>query len=98
MTGPYNVEVVIRHNAAMPFRVSAVATEERVKEIVQSFLAAWGRPEPATLQDTGVSRFVDRLAEAGKYRSDTAEHLIVVRLTNGPDPVAALMFELSQRD
>ena len=80
----YDVEVVIRRQHANPFRVSEVAGEERVKEIIESFLAAWGLPVPYTLRDTGLSLFTGRLAQAGRYEDDDDNHRIVVRRTDQP--------------
>ena len=80
----YDVEVVIRRQHANPFRVTGVAGEQRVKELIESFLAAWGLPVPYTLRDTGPSLFTDRLAQAGRYEDDDDEHRIVVRRTDRP--------------
>lgn len=80
----YELEVTIRRQHAAPFRVPEVSTEERVKEIIESFLAAWGLPAPASLRDTGLSLFADRLAEAGRYEDDDDDHYIIVRRTDRP--------------
>ena len=94
----YAVEIVIRRQHAQPFRVPEVASEERVKEIIESFLAAWGLPAPDSLRDTGLSLFAERLAATGRYDSSDDDHRIVVRRSGQPDPIVALMAELSRRD
>jgi hypothetical protein len=92
----YDVEIVIKRQAALPFRVPEVASEERVKEIIESFLAAWGLPAPDSLRDTGVSLFADRLAEAGRYESSNDEHRIRVKRLAPPTPYAAYRASLGQ--
>jgi hypothetical protein len=80
----YEVEVTIRRQHALPFRVPDVTGEQRVKEIIESFLAAWNLSVPCTLRDTRLSLFADRLAEAGLYKDSDEEHHIVVRRTDQP--------------
>ena len=80
----YDVEVVIKRQHALPFRVPGVADEERVKEIIESFMAAWGLAVPYSLRDTGVSMFADRLAEAGRYEDGNDDYHILVQRTYQP--------------
>jgi hypothetical protein len=77
----YEVEVLIRRRDAHPFRVTGVEAETRVKEIIESFLDAWGIPVPRSLKDTGLSLFVDRLAEDTKYQHDD-EHCRIYAFRN----------------
>lgn len=93
----YEVEIVIRRQHARPFRVPEVANEDRVKEIIESFLAAWGLPTPDSLRDTGISLFAERLAAIGRYDDVNDDHRIMVRRSGRPDPLEALMLELSQQ-
>jgi hypothetical protein len=65
---PYDLEILILGRAAMPFRVPEISAEERVREIVQSFLAAWGIPVPPSLRDNGKSTFAERLIEDGGFQ------------------------------
>lgn len=75
---PYDLEIVIRRSA-MPCRVPAIGAEERVREIVQSHLAAWGIRVPDSLRDNDESTFAERLAEAGEYRHDEQDYAIMVK-------------------
>jgi hypothetical protein len=90
----YELEVTIRRQHANPFRVTQVADEARVKEIIESFLAAWGLPVPYTLRDTGLSRFADRLADAGSYEDGNGDHYIIVRRSPEPTPHEANLARL----
>lgn len=73
----YDLEVVIRRR---PLHVPGIAAEERVKEIIESALAAWGIPFPYRLKGGGAERaFMDQLAETGEYRHTEAEYSIVVK-------------------
>lgn len=57
-----------------------IAAEERVKEIIESALAAWGIPTPYRLKGGTAERaFVDQLATTGEYRHAEAEYSIVVK-------------------
>ncbi len=93
----YEVEITIRRQHALPFRVTEVDTAERVKEIIESFLAAWGLPVPYSLRDTGLSLFSDRLAEAGLYEDDSEEHYIVARRSREPTPYEEYRADLRTR-
>ena len=77
----YEVEVLICRRDAHPFRVTGVEAETRVKEIIESFLAAWGIADPYSLRDNGLATFADRLAEAGKYEHDD-EHCRIKAFRN----------------
>jgi len=73
----YDLEVTIRRR---PLYVPDIAAEERVKEIIESALAAWGIPAPYRLKGGTAERaFVDQLAETGEYRHTEAEYSIVVK-------------------
>lgn len=95
MSGPYDVEVVIRRQHAQPFRVPEVVSEDRVRQIIESFLLAWGLPAPYTLRDTGLSLFAERLAETGRYEDENEEHYIIVRRTDAPTPYEQYRADLS---
>jgi hypothetical protein len=73
----YDLEVVIR---SRPLHVPGIAAEERVKEIIESALAAWGIPPPYRLKGAATEHaFVDQLAETGEYLHAEAEYSIVVK-------------------
>jgi hypothetical protein len=85
MTGPeappavFDIEVVLARRAAMPYRVPGVADVERAQEIVEGILAAWGIPLPEVLWGPKVPRLMDCVAEAGEYRAETPDCLIIVK-------------------
>lgn len=60
----YNLETVIR---GRKYRVTRVASEERIRELICAFYAAWGQPCPATLDDAQASTFAAQLAKTGTY-------------------------------
>ena len=74
----YELEIMIKRKVR-PFRVTGVEAEVRVKEIVESFLAAWGIPAPESFRGAGKSTFAVRLAETGSYRHDEADYLVVAK-------------------
>lgn len=75
----YLVEVAIRR-AAYPYRVADVATDTRVREIVESALAAWGIASPDTCA-AGVAGLLEQLAETGEYRAEEPEYQVLVKQT-----------------
>ena len=73
----YDLEVVIRRR---PLHVPGIAAEDRVKEIIESALAAWGIAPPYSLKGGTAERaFVDQLTETGEYLHSEAEYSIVVK-------------------
>lgn len=76
----YDLEITIRRSGR-PFRITRIQNGTRAKEIVESFLAAWGFPAPASLQDTGSSTFAEWLAEAGAYREDGPGYVVDIKCT-----------------
>ena len=74
----YDARITILRRSPLPVHVSAIEAEARVKEIAESFLAAWGIPFPSTLQDTAGSTFADRLAKAGEYEHYEDDFSIIV--------------------
>ncbi|MBR7830254.1 hypothetical protein KDK95_28385 [Actinospica sp. MGRD01-02] len=75
----YDLEIVIHRGGSQPFRRTSIPTESRVKELAESFLAAWGIRGPDSLRDSAESKFADRLAEIGEYRHDEADYAVVVK-------------------
>jgi hypothetical protein len=75
----FDVEVVLQRRAAMPYWVPRVISEERAHEIVERILAAWGIPWPEVLWGPKAPRFMDCLVEAGEYRAETPDCLIIVK-------------------
>lgn len=74
----YDAKITILRRSPVPVRVSNIEAEARVKELAESFLAAWGLPFPRTLQDTKESTFADRLAKAGEYQHHEDDFSIIV--------------------
>jgi hypothetical protein len=74
----YDLEIVIKRGA-MPFRITGINTATRVKEITESFLAAWGIPLPDKLRRRGQPTIADSLAETGDYRHDEADYRIIAK-------------------
>lgn len=75
----YVLEIVI-YRAAKPFRVTGIRDEARVKEIIESFLAAWGIPVPRPVWDNGLSTFAERLLDVGVFsHSERDNYEIVVK-------------------
>lgn len=66
---------------SQPFRVTGVASAERVREIIESFLAAWGIPAPRSLDDTPTQTFAELIQETGEYRCDAQDYRIVAKLS-----------------
>lgn len=77
MSAPvYDLEITIRRRTARPFHIARVEAPH-AREIVDSFLAAWGMPTPAALEDpTG---FAALLAVSGEYQCATDQYRIVVK-------------------
>lgn len=73
----YDVEVTIRRNR--PLCVPQVGSEQTVREIIESALAAWGIPFPASLRDSPDSAFTARLAATGSYRHAEGDASISVK-------------------
>jgi hypothetical protein len=72
----YDLDVVIRHR---PLHVTRIPAEERVREIIESALAAWGIPIPDRLTGTSEPTFARRLAKTGEYSHVGADYSIVVK-------------------
>lgn len=71
----YRVAISINRRTASPFRVTEVQAE-RAREIIDSFLSAWGIPVPRDVQDAAT--FVQGLTEAGEYRHESGHYWIIV--------------------
>lgn len=74
----FELEIKIKRNS-LPFRVTGVEDEERVREVIKGFLAAYGIPAPDDLRDTGVSTFAERMAETGVYKHDSSEIYVLAK-------------------
>lgn len=74
--GYFDLEIALPGRTARPFRVSSVMPA-RAREIIDSFLAAYGVQTPRDLQD--IPEFAQQLLTTGEYRYDSDEIRILVK-------------------